>query len=90
MTNKLILWLSLLSVVSTSQVFLDKYGGYRGVVVKISEDVEEAQCGHIIQNLKVISVTESMKLFASFSWCSPLHHLYFILRYLEWFTLVRW
>ena len=57
MTNKLILWLSLLSVVSTSQVFLDKYGGFRGVVVKISEDVEEAQCGHIIQNIKVISIT---------------------------------
>ena len=66
MTNKLIFWLSLISVVSTSQVFLDKYGGYRGVVVKISEDVEEAKCGQIIQNLKVISVTESINIFVSF------------------------
>ena len=66
MTNKLILLLSLIAVVSTSHVFLDKYGGYRGVVVKISEDVEEAKCGQIIQNLKVISVTESINIFVSF------------------------
>ena len=49
----LLMLMLVIQLIDASKIFLDQNGGYKRIVVRIDDELNEENCHHTIQSLKV-------------------------------------